>query len=122
MGVKQCFVQVVHDARIVHSDLKPANFLCVKGRLKLIDFGIARTCGNNTTAIGGVDQGTMNFMSPEALQGGTRLFAACLHAIMLLYAKMVACSQHSVLHDIHVPVGQLTPTMCALCRKSWPCV
>ena len=34
-------VQVVHDEGIVHSDLKPANFLLVKGNLKLIDFGIA---------------------------------------------------------------------------------
>jgi serine/threonine-protein kinase TTK/MPS1 len=34
-------VQAVHDYDIVHSDLKPANFLSVQGKLKLIDFGIA---------------------------------------------------------------------------------
>ena len=34
-------VQIVHDEKIVHSDLKPANFVLVKGQLKLIDFGIA---------------------------------------------------------------------------------
>ena len=33
-------VQVIHREGIIHSDLKPANFLMVGGRLKLIDFGI----------------------------------------------------------------------------------
>ncbi|KAL0230881.1 hypothetical protein GEMRC1_010286 [Eukaryota sp. GEM-RC1] len=33
-------VQVIHEHRIVHGDLKPANFMLVSGQLKLIDFGI----------------------------------------------------------------------------------
>ena len=46
----QC-VQVIHDEKIVHSDLKPANFVLVKGQLKLIDFGIANAIANDTTNI-----------------------------------------------------------------------
>lgn len=42
-------VQVVHDERVVHGDLKPANFLMVKKELKLIDFGIAKQIENNDT-------------------------------------------------------------------------
>jgi serine/threonine protein kinase len=35
-------VQTIHEERIIHGDLKPANFLFVEGALKLIDFGIAK--------------------------------------------------------------------------------
>ena len=35
-------VDHIHTHRIVHGDLKPANFVFVKGHLKLIDFGIAK--------------------------------------------------------------------------------
>jgi serine/threonine protein kinase len=44
-------VRDIHDLRIVHSDLKPANFLMVEGQLKLIDFGIAKAISNDTTSI-----------------------------------------------------------------------
>ncbi len=44
-------MQVIHEEKIVHSDLKPANFVLVKGQLKLIDFGIANAIANDTTNI-----------------------------------------------------------------------
>jgi serine/threonine-protein kinase TTK/MPS1 len=44
-------VKTIHEERIVHSDLKPANFSLVKGELKLIDFGIAKAIQNDTTNI-----------------------------------------------------------------------
>ncbi|KAJ6307046.1 hypothetical protein OIU78_022189 [Salix suchowensis] len=44
-------VNIIHEERIVHSDLKPANFLLVKGSLKLIDFGIAKALMSDTTNI-----------------------------------------------------------------------
>ncbi|XP_037428933.1 serine/threonine-protein kinase MPS1-like isoform X3 [Triticum dicoccoides] len=61
-------VNTIHEERIVHSDLKPANFMLVKGSLKLIDFGIAKAIMNDTTNIQRDSQvGTLNYMSPEAL-------------------------------------------------------
>lgn len=61
-------VQAVHDRGIVHSDLKPANFLVVNGQLKLIDFGIANAIQENTINVHRENQiGTPNYMSPESL-------------------------------------------------------
>jgi serine/threonine-protein kinase TTK/MPS1 len=61
-------VGAVHDHRVVHGDLKPANFVTVSGRLKLIDFGIAKAIQGDTTNISRDTQiGTLNYISPEAL-------------------------------------------------------
>ncbi|KAI0632168.1 kinase-like domain-containing protein [Trametes polyzona] len=62
-------VHVIHEEKIVHSDLKPANFVLVRGQLKLIDFGIANAIANDTTNIQRDHQiGTVNYMSPEAIE------------------------------------------------------
>jgi len=62
-------VQVIHREGIVHSDLKPANFLIAGGFLKLIDFGIASAVGDDKTHVTKDNLiGTFNFMSPEAIQ------------------------------------------------------
>ncbi|KAL7932246.1 kinase-like domain-containing protein [Trichoderma chlorosporum] len=59
----------VHQHDIVHSDLKPANFVLVKGRLKLIDFGIANAIQTDETVNvhRETQVGTPNYMSPESL-------------------------------------------------------
>jgi serine/threonine protein kinase len=43
-------VQTIHDRKIIHGDLKPSNFLLVKGTLKLIDFGIAKVIRGDATS------------------------------------------------------------------------
>jgi serine/threonine-protein kinase TTK/MPS1 len=68
-------IQAVHDNDIVHSDLKPANFVLVKGCLKLIDFGIANAIETNETVNVHRDTqiGTPNYMSPESLMDANEL-------------------------------------------------
>ncbi|OAA49316.1 Serine/threonine-protein kinase domain protein [Metarhizium rileyi] len=59
----------VHQYEIVHSDLKPANFVLVQGRLKLIDFGIANAIQTEETVNvhRETQVGTPSYMSPESL-------------------------------------------------------
>ncbi|XP_064411343.1 dual specificity protein kinase Ttk [Latimeria chalumnae] len=62
-------VHTIHEHGIIHSDLKPANFLIVDGMLKLIDFGIANQIQPDVTSIVKDSQvGTVNFMSPETIR------------------------------------------------------
>ena len=64
-----------HDKGIVHRDLKPENlFLVADGRLKILDFGIARSvAAEGPTMAGSTDpgavMGTAGYMAPEQVRG-----------------------------------------------------
>src|SRR5262245_59089655 len=73
-----------HDKQIAHRDLKPENvFLTANGGVKILDFGLARTTGEQnaltrldspTTAPAttpGTVLGTVGYMSPEQVRGET---------------------------------------------------
>jgi serine/threonine-protein kinase len=67
----------VHDAGVVHRDLKPGNIFLSRGphdevQPKLLDFGISRATGGDKlrlTSTQGLLMGTPLYMSPEALMG-----------------------------------------------------
>jgi eukaryotic-like serine/threonine-protein kinase len=62
-------LEYAHSKGVLHRDIKPANiFLEGSGRVRLLDFGMARTQDSNLT-VAGLSPGTLTYMSPEQVRG-----------------------------------------------------
>ncbi|MCG6932832.1 MAG: serine/threonine protein kinase [Gallionella sp.] len=62
-----------HDSGVIHRDIKPSNVMLLpRGRVKIMDFGIARLKVSDIKTQLGMRLGTPKYMSPEQI-GGSKL-------------------------------------------------
>ncbi|MGW2347206.1 serine/threonine protein kinase [Streptomyces sp. NPDC001661] len=74
-------LQAVHDAGIVHRDLKPSNVLLASDGPRVIDFGVARAADATSVTRSGAAVGTVAYMAPEQVLGGSASGSADVFAL-----------------------------------------
>ena len=104
-------VEAAHAVGIAHRDLKPDNvFVCTDGRIKLIDFGLAKLTREEDAQVtqSGVVFGTPLYMSPEQCRGkgiDTRTdlyaFGALAYHVLVGEPPFAGDSLELVLHHLN---------------------
>jgi serine/threonine-protein kinase len=81
-------LQAVHDAGIVHRDVKSPNVVVDRaGRFRLLDFDLAERIEDAAGASGGSVLGTPEYMSPEQARGGPIDFRSDVYSLgIVVYA------------------------------------
>jgi eukaryotic-like serine/threonine-protein kinase len=79
----------VHGRAIIHRDIKPENIhIASNGKVKLMDFGIAKTADLSLTRTG-MAMGTPYYMSPEQISGNATSHLVDIYAYGLLLFELL---------------------------------
>jgi eukaryotic-like serine/threonine-protein kinase len=109
-----------HAAGIVHRDLKPENVMVLPdGRVKLLDFGLARRLDSQVLTEAGMAVGTAAYMAPEQIEGERSGTAADVWALGVVLYETLAGRRpfggerqglvHSILHEEPPPLREVRP-------------
>jgi serine/threonine-protein kinase len=83
-------LDAAHAAGVVHRDVKPANLVIDRrGRLLVVDFGIARVSAESTLSDAGEVLGTASYLSPEQASGAPATSASDRYALAVVAFELV---------------------------------
>jgi len=112
-----------HSRGVTHRDIKPANIMITShGLVKLMDFGIAKSTNDMQLTRPGTTMGSVYYMSPEQVRGGTvdarsdiYSFGVTLYEMLTGRRPFQADTSFSVLNaqlnEAPMPPVQLNPTL-----------
>jgi serine/threonine-protein kinase len=81
-----------HTRGVIHRDIKPSNLILEpEGRVRLADFGIARSVDDDSAITGpGELVGTLSYLAPEILTGGPATPATDIYSLGAVTHEMLA--------------------------------
>jgi ferredoxin/hemoglobin-like flavoprotein/tRNA A-37 threonylcarbamoyl transferase component Bud32 len=115
-------VAYAHERGMVHRDLKPSNiFRVAGGRIKILDFGLARWAEAPKTTFG--ITGTPHYMSPEQVRGETVDERSDIFSLGAMFYEMLTdqrCFPAANIHAILFQVLQRQPLPMRTLRPELP--